>query len=233
MLIFFIIALAPIGIVGGIWLWDYLGKSDLFRRGFTIFPKIFSVIGIIGLGIFTYMGFDVSFSGDLTLIDQITQMGTLLLFFMCWYFIGYLISIWNPKEIETQESQKFKIKWKLSLMVFGVLGIYCLVIFLILYFPSPSLFLYFIMAGVGFALGWIFWEHIGELDLLKGEFHKALKIMSILSTIPLVILVILGFMTINTWDFGLKRIVILGYCLFIYLMWTYLIGLAISIFKKR
>ncbi|MHA1379211.1 MAG: hypothetical protein ACTSRG_12585 [Candidatus Helarchaeota archaeon] len=241
-LIFFLISLTFFGIIGGIWLWAYLGESDLFKGEITIFPKIIGIISIIGLGIFTFFSFKVAFSEDIFLINQIIKNGTILLFFMCFYFIGYLISIWNPKEISQSESHKFKIKWKLSLIVFSILGLYCVIVFGILYIQFyNSLFLreqfqfnlmIFLLAGIGFALGWLFWEHLGELNLINGDFQKVLKIFSIISFIPLVILSILGLLILNSWDFYQKRLIILGYSLFIYLMFTYFIGLLISIFRK-
>lgn len=97
-LIYLLIMLTPVGIIGGIWLWEYLGSSDLFKKGLSIFPKIIGFFGVIALGIFTIASFYVSFNGNLTLLSQIVQMGTNLMWFMCWYFVGYLISIWRPKK---------------------------------------------------------------------------------------------------------------------------------------
>ena len=46
------------------------------------------------------------------------------------------------------------------------------------------------------------------------------------------ILLILGFLTINTCNFELKKAIVLGYSLFVYLMFTYFLGLVIAVFRK-
>ncbi|MHA1785212.1 MAG: hypothetical protein ACTSX4_01495 [Candidatus Helarchaeota archaeon] len=220
------------GILGGIWLWDELSSSNLFKSGIPIYVKIIGVISILIFFVFIGAGFYLFYAGDEELLRLIVGQGTLLMTFAVFYNIGYLISIWNPiiKDENQEVSKGFKIKKKLSLIVLGIMCIYVISVFII--FQISLIFQYLALGGIGFGLGWIFWEHLKETDVLSGSFHKLLKILSIIFEIPIFILMVLGIITNYFPDIFLTNVILLSYLLLFYLMAAYFIGLMLEIIKK-
>ena len=81
-------------------------------------------------------------------------------------------------------------------------------------------------------MGWVFWEHLKETNILTGEFLKVLKRFSIIFEIPLVILMVLGIYSNLVINSLIDRILLISYLLLFYLMATYFIGLLLEIINK-
>ncbi|NHI91845.1 MAG: hypothetical protein EAX96_05040 [Candidatus Lokiarchaeota archaeon] len=235
--IYIMIWLSIGGIYGGIWLWKALMNSGLFKDGVPIYIKLIGIFASAIFLIFIGMGFYLFYFGDLGFMQSIVHQGTILMIFIVFYNIGYLISIFmkSAENMENMESG-FKIKIKLSLIVLCVMGIYLISTFMIFFLITQEFFslgfIYFGLAGTGICIGWIFWEHLKESKAISGDFHKLLKILSIIFEIPIIFLMILGLITnFMPHDF-LFRFTLLGYLLLFYLMAAYFIGLMLATIKK-
>ena len=235
--IYIMIWLSYLGILGGKWLWKELTSSEIFKSGVPLVVKIIGSMVLLILFVFIGIGFFLFYNGEETLVRQIVQQGTILMLYIAFYNIGYLISIWKPLEnpIESEKAT-FKIKKKLSLIVLIVIIIYVLSCFVILLFITGEMFSiffqYMALGGFGLALGWIFWEHLKESDILSGKFLNDLKILSVIFEIPVVIVMILGIISNIIILPLLDKFILLSYLLLFYLMAAYFIGLMSETMKK-
>lgn len=218
------------------------------------------MIGIIAILIFVIIlagGLKIYLVNDSTQINGIIDIGTKLMFFVAFYNLGYLISIWNiKKEItpssnpnenldeKSEEKNKpksrlnfpFKIKKRLSIIVISMICIWIVISLFIAYSIDgiwfSNLFKYLATAGIGVGLGWIFWEHLKESNMLSGDFLKNLKLFSVLFEIPIIIFTILGIYFVKEGLTQYNQYLLLGYLLLFYLMATYFMGLLYETLKK-
>ncbi len=226
------------GIWGGKWLWKQLASSEKFKSGVPIYIKIVGCLAIVIFMVFIISGINLFYNGEASLIREIIQHGTMLMVYITFYDIGYILSIWKPIDDEQKvEQTKFIIKKRLSLIVSIFIAIYILISFFVILFITgeflSQLFQHVVMGGVGFALGWIFWEHLKETRMLSGKFLKDLKLMSVIFEFPLVFLMVLGLFSVYSHStLTLDKIILLGYILLFYLLAAYFIGLMLEVMKK-
>jgi len=237
--IYLMIPLTVFGIWGGIWLWKELANSDYFKKGTPIFAKIFGVVAIVIFFVFIGAGFYLCYFGDQALIISIVDLGTKLMFFVAVYNVGYLVSIWKPFEGEGQDKAGFKIQKKKSLYTLIAIGawagislILTFTLFIYMYSDYLTLLQYLIMGGLALGLGWIFWEHLKETNMLSGDFLKMLKFLSLLFEAPVILLTVLGLVSNVLQDIFLFRIILLIYLLLFQLMAGYFIGLISQVIKN-
>lgn len=236
-IIFSMILLTVLGYIGGIWLWKELKSSDLFKSGVPLPVKIISPLGFIVLILFTVSGFFLLYGDNASLIQAIVQQGTNLMIFIASYNVGYLISIWKPAlSLENGVKHQFTIKWKLGFIVIGFI-----MVFIVVMIISSVLFtgmilsreiLYITLSVIGTPVGWLFWEHLKETQILKGELLKNLKVLSIIFIFPIIIVSITGIFALAMSDLILFKTVLLTYLLLFQLMTAYFLGLVVEIIKE-
>lgn len=237
--IYLMIPLTVFGIWGGIWLWKELANSDYFKKGVPIFAKIFGIVAVVIFFVFIGVGFYLCYFGDPALIMSIVDMGTKLMFFVAVYNVGYLISIWKPFESGNQEKTGFKIQKKKSLFTIiaisawaGISVLLTFTLFMYMFSNYLTILLYLVVGGLALGLGWIFWEHLKETNMLSGDFLKMLKILSIVFEAPVILLTVLGMISGVLQDIFLFRIILLIYLLLFTLMAGYFLGLIIEVVKN-
>lgn len=240
MILYLLVILTYIGIKGGSWLWVRLASSPSFKKGI---PWYIKMIGLIAISIFMVIlvgGVKIFLVNNPYQINRIIDAGTKLMFFLAFYNIGYLISIWNLKigsvESKNPLNVSFKIKKRLTILVISIILIW-IILSLIIGFSIDriwfsDIFKYLAMAGISLGLGWIFWQHLKELNMLSGTFLKYLKLFSILFEIPIIILTILGIYFMNAGLTLYNQFLLLGYLLLFYLITMYFIGLLYETIKK-
>ncbi len=232
-----LISLTIGGIIGGKWLWKKLASSDIFKSGVPIYIKIIGCIFLIGLIVFVALGFIILFTGDATLIREIVQQSMMLLLFGTLYNAGYLLSIWKPTPIPNDASlQTFKLQKKKIVLVGIITSVYVLTCFLLAFVLTETLisiyFLYLTFAGIGFSMGWIFWEHLKETRVLSGNFLTNLKLLSVGFELALVALTILNLVANSLNIPIIDRFALLSLLLLLYLSIAYFIGLTSEIIRK-
>ncbi len=237
--IYLMIPLTIFGFWGGIWLWEQLATSDYFKKGAPIIAKVVGTVAIATIFFFIVAGFYLCYFGDIALIISIVNLGTMLMFFVAIYNVGYLISIWKPFESGNKDKSGFKIQKKKSLILIIVVCAWILfsllltfTIFISITGNYFTILIYFVIGGVAPGVGWIFWEHLKETNLLSGDFLKTLKILSITFEAPVILLTILGFISNFLQDIFLFRIILLIYLLLFQLMVGYFIGLISQVLKN-
>ncbi|MBD3350799.1 MAG: hypothetical protein GF364_04855 [Candidatus Lokiarchaeota archaeon] len=237
-----------IGLIGGRWLWQRLSSSSIFVKGI---PSYIKLIGIVAISIFfliLVIGFKFFFSENEIQIGNIVGTCTRLMFFITAYNAGYLLSIWQEKSKEKAKNTleyknlseklfEFKIKKKpvITFILFIIIWIAAssFIIYLIYNNLENSIYFYTISAGVGFAIGWVFWEHLKQTKELFGSFLESLKLVSIIFELVVIVILVIGMWIEYT---GLKefyKYALLGYLLLFYLMGAYFLGLLVETFKKN
>lgn len=243
LLLFLLVPAFLTGIHGGIWLWDHLASAEVFKEGFPLLIKIICGVFLGLMTCFVVFGFSQIFIAPPHLIRQILELATFVLFFMCFYFLGYLIVIFIPSRgNESESSQKFEIDWKKSMIIMGIFSVVLLPSLLITFFTNIllsfeavftliSMFIVF-SCEFGFTLAVLFWIHLRKTDMLKGEFLKTLKIFSVGSFIPLPFLLIGGIISLTLNLHTLIQIELLAIHVFIFWMFSYFIGLFYAVLKN-
>lgn len=231
------ILLTLIGVWGGVWLWKELSSANMFESGVPIYVKIIGSMGLVVLIAFVTFGFLIFYQGDQILIRAIIEQGTKLMYFVAIYDIGYLISIWKPfDEKDKSEGSTFKIKTKQVVFTISILTVYLVICFIIIYLITKELFSlifqYFAIGGVGACLGWIFWEHLKETQVLSGELLKNLKIVSVIFEIPVIFIAIIGIISNILLIPQMDSFVLLCYLFLFYLLVAYFMGLTSQTIKK-
>jgi hypothetical protein len=258
LIIFFIpfIVLTYYGIVGGRWLWKSLASSNIFQSKMSIITKL---VGIISLGIFfvfIVVGIQIFIISDTASINFIVDNGTKMMFFATFYNIGYLISIRKPtksitpdkpqENVSSNGNNRFKFKTKsikkgllllgISIGLFGLVDLGLNILFLdnvILQESFNTIKIYFLLGSISIFLGWIFWEHLKESNMLVGAFYKMLWKLSIIFEIPVAALTFIGILMSTLQILTMNPYILLGYLLLFQLMWAYFLGLMIETIKKK
>ncbi|MHC1590687.1 MAG: hypothetical protein ACXQS8_01235 [Candidatus Helarchaeales archaeon] len=231
------------GFHGGTWLWGYLRTSDIFKNGF---PSIFKVMGVI-FSTCLLVALIIGFFLTLVCLPAITISSASLmipgLWFMLFYFLGYLITIWNPDERDVQQETKFQIEKKKSLIIIGiffvVLIISLLTVHSLAFFGLLLTSLLFsvesmiILAEVGFTLAVLIWIHVLKTNLLKGSFLKKLKLLSMISFLPIIFLLAVGAFGMLVNSVIITRYFLLGLNVFLFWMFSYFVGLNLAMIKSE
>lgn len=244
-LLYITILVSAIGYVGGVWLWEYLASSELIKGKLMRIIKIVGIFALLGFVTFICISIYIAFYGDFILLNSIVTNANYLLLFMFTYFLGYLLSIWNPtpeSEIQEESQKRFQLErevikkvGKIALPVAGIGSVLIVIVGLIIGDLIPYLFYcgIYLLVILGFCLGYLVWEHLKKSDLLKGEFQKKLKWISIASTIVLGGLMVYGFWVVSLMKIVLYQELILYYTIFIICMFFYFLGLYVSVIKSK
>jgi len=244
MILYLLIPAFETGVHGGIWLWDYLATSNLFEKGFPPVVKVLAGFFLVSLLIFLIIGFSQSFIAPVSFMLIVVDMITSTLWFMLFYFLGYIITIWVPNDSsESEQASQLSIEWKKSLILLGIFAVILLTsliialpIVILLVFPPELIFriVFTIFSGeLGFILAVLVWMHVRKTNLLQGQFLQKLKLFSIGSLIPIPILIAGGMISLVLGSPVLLQIELLSVNLFLFWMFSYFVGLFYALLKKE
>jgi hypothetical protein len=196
LIIILAVALALVGFMGGMWLWQKMAESPIWEQ----IQKCVKIIGLGGTtGLFAIVIFLVwkMETQPLEFFRQWISCINIGSWFLFCYILGYDASILRPESEERKpphrsEKSKLKchIKWNLlKRELFACLIAITPAVALLLFFRiGIQVFEMWVAGVVGFAAGFFLWEHLKETRIITGAFKRQLVILSLLTT------VVIGFM---------------------------------------
>jgi hypothetical protein len=238
LIIILAIALALVGLLGGKWFWQKMAESPIWEQ-------IRGLVKIVGVG-----GTPVLFAITIFLVCMILthppeffrqyvfliNIGSWFLFF---YMLGCDASILRPEpgEIEVPHRNektmlKFHIKWDLlkKELFACIIAIAPAVGLLLLSWVSIYVFGMWIVSVVGFGMGFFFWEHLKETEILTSTFKR----LFLLTTIAIGLLV--GYGLYVDFSAGKPKSIQILLVVFTLLIWGlawYMLGLCVVVFRAK
>ncbi|MHA1339464.1 MAG: hypothetical protein ACTSO2_05695 [Promethearchaeota archaeon] len=247
-----IIGLAIFGIVsaytglkGGIWLWRVLKSVPIFRK-IQKYVNLIAIIGLIsisfliGLMLWNFLN-PIQISTEL---DRKINILISTLQFSIAYLLGYDLSIIiplrnNEKELTSSSligDFNFKLYGKRIIIVFFLtylLSIIIYIINLVFAFIQLNNEMYLVLP-LSFALGYLFWEHLKQTLIIKGQFKIKLIGLSLLTTLIVISLLIYSYFAKNSGNETKIKAIFALTALFFHWMFWYFVGLCYEIlFDKK
>jgi hypothetical protein len=242
LIIILTVALAIGGFIGGTWLWKKMAESPIWEQ----MRKCVKIIGCGGTtGLFAVVIFLVwrmetqppeYFRQCIPCIN----IGPWFLFF---YMLGCDASILRPEPEEMKaphgnekSTLKFHIKWDLlrKELFASTIAIAPAVALLLFSRIVIQVFEMWVTAAVGFAMGFLFWEHLKETGIVTGPFKRQLAKLCLLTTV--VIGCIAGYGVYVDFSAGnpeLIQALLVSIMLFFQCMAWYMLALCVVVFRAK
>ncbi len=236
------IALAPAGLMGGIWFWQKMAESPIFAQmrsyvkiaGLCSVPVLFAIAILL---VWTMKTQPPEF------FRQFIPRMNILSWFLCFYMLGYDASILRPEPRVTKASHgnekntlRFKIKWDLlkKELFLSILAIAPAVVLLIFSSLDIQLFKMWVAGVVAFAVGFCLWDHLKETGILVGTFKRQIVILSLLTTAVIGYIAGYGvYVDFLAWNPDSTRVLLVSLLLFIEGIAWYMLGLCIAVFRTK
>ena len=187
------VALALGGLIGGIWFWQKMAESPIWEQ----WRKIVEIIGLgfasllFALVVFLVCEMELQPPEILRKYFSYINIACCSIFS---YLLGYDASILRPKPEEMKaplgnEKSTLKFHFKLDLLKKALFAIIILIApevgLLLLSRISIYVFGMWVVGVVGFAMGFLVWEHLRETGSLTGTFKRWVVVLSLLTTVAI------------------------------------------------
>ena len=175
LIIILAVTLALGGFMGGKWFWQKMPESPIWEQ-IRRYVKMLGIFGALG-----FFGFAIILVWNTEFFRQhvfLINIGSCFLFF---YMLGCDASILRPQPEEMEAphrkektTSKFHIKWDLlkKELFACIIAMVPAVGLLLLSRVNIYVFGMWIVGVVGFGMGFFFWEHLKETDILTSTFKR-------------------------------------------------------------
>lgn len=242
LIIIIAVALALIGLLGGIWFWQTMAESPNWEQ----IRRCLKILGPSGaLSLFAILISLVWMIETQTteVIRKFVPAMNIFSWFLCFYMLGYDVSILLPRSEEMKaphrnEKGTFKchIKWDLLRKVLFAIIILIVPAVVLLLLSKISIYVFgmWVVGVVGFAMGFFFWEHLKEADVITGYFKRWLVILSLLTTVAIGFIAGFGFyVDFSAGDPESIRIFLVTFMLLIWGVAWYMLALCVVAFRAK
>jgi len=188
LIIIIAVALALMGLMGGMWLWQKMAESPIWGQ-IRKCVKIAGLGGALGfLAIVILLACKME-TQPLEYFRQYISCINIGSWFIFFYMLGYDSSIllseseeMKPPHANQKSTLNCHIKMDLlkTELFLGIIAITAAVALLLI---GLRVFEMWVAGVLGFAMGFFFWEHLKETGILTGTFKRRLVFLSLLTTV--------------------------------------------------
>lgn len=241
LIIIIAVALALMGLLGGLWLWQKMAESPIWEQirkwmkivGLCVTPALFAIVIFLVWMIKTKPP---------EFFRQFISLINILSWLLYFYMLGYDASILRPEPEEMKaphgnekSTLKFYIKWDLlKKELFACIIAIAAAALLLFSNLDIQVFGMWVVGVVVFAMGFLVWEHFKETGILTGTFKRQLVILSLLTTVAIGYIAGYGvYVSSSAANPESIQILLVSFMLFVGCIAWYMLGLCVVVFRAK